>query len=134
MGKGDYRSSGQRVAETSNNVEPPPCQGITPNSNGTYMGRRIETRPDQLDKHEFWDSFRDYLQSQNNRTTANDRINYAKKYYTILVNNDPSEILPLSFAKRIHIMKASTAFTGIYKIWQDIIDLIDFPTAYVLVS
>jgi hypothetical protein len=42
----------------------------------------------------------------------------------ILVNNDPSEILPLSFDKRIHIMKALTAlskFTGSYNFWQDII-------------
>jgi hypothetical protein len=43
--------------------------------------------------------------------------NYAKKYYMIFVNNDPSEILPLSFNKRVHIMKALTAlskFTGQY--------------------
>jgi hypothetical protein len=34
------------------------------------------------------------LKSLNSRGTVNDRINYAKEYYRILVNNDASEILP----------------------------------------
>jgi hypothetical protein len=77
-----------------------------------------------MDNQHFWHSFRDYLLSQNNVTTANDRINYAKKYYYVLLRSDPSDIISLSFNKRAHIMKALTAlskFTGDYHIWQDMI-------------
>ena len=63
--------------------------------------RRFEPDPNQFVNQEFWNSFRDYLKNQNNKTTASDRIDYAKKYYYVLVNNDPSDILSLSFNKRL---------------------------------
>ena len=112
-------------AGSDSNQRPPPCQGITPSRNVSNFGHRFESNPTHFNNQEFWDSFGDYLQTQNNRTTSNDRINYAKKYYYILLNNDPSEILSLSFHKRIHIMKALTAlskFTGNYHVWQDMIN------------
>jgi hypothetical protein len=92
----------------------PACQGITSIDN--EIGRRFEsTLPAWITRRTI---------SNSNRTTANDRISYTKKYYMVLINNDPSEILPLSFNKRIHIMKALTAFskfTGFYNLWQEMI-------------
>jgi Archaeal phage integrase len=72
----------------------------------------------------FWDHFKEYLQTQNNTNTINDRLNYAKIYYYILQNNDPSDILSLSFDKRIHIMKALKSlskFSGCYDYWKSLI-------------
>jgi hypothetical protein len=52
----------------------------------------------------FWLNFREYLQTQNTRSTVNDRINYARRYYSMLLDDDLSEILALSSDKRTHVI------------------------------
>jgi hypothetical protein len=69
----------------------------------------------------FCHNFKEYLLSQNSKSTANDRINYAKKYYDILIADDLSAILALSPDKRTHVMKALTSlskFCGCYDYWH----------------
>ena len=100
----------------SNHVRP--TKNLRTNSNIL----RISTNENENEI--FWNHFKEYLQTQNNTNTINDRLNYAKKYYYILQNNDPSDILSLSFDKRIHIMKALTSlskFSGCYDYWKSII-------------
>jgi hypothetical protein len=72
----------------------------------------------------FWHNFKEYLLTQNSKSTVNDRINYAKKYYDILVVDDLSAILALSADKRTHVMKALTSlskFCGCYDYWRSMI-------------
>ena len=72
----------------------------------------------------FWHNFREYLLTQNSKSTINDRINYAKKYSDILVEDDLSTILALSADKRTHVMKALTSlskFCGCYDYWRSLI-------------
>jgi hypothetical protein len=72
----------------------------------------------------FWLNFREYLQTQNTRSTVNDRINYARRYYSMLLDDDLSEILGLSSDKRTHVMKALTSlskFCGCYDYWKSMI-------------
>ena len=77
----------------------------------------------QLD-NEFWDGFKRHLSSITSNDTRNDRISYAKKYYSILYDGNASELLALSNDKRIHAMKSISAiskYLGCYDLWKQII-------------
>jgi hypothetical protein len=72
----------------------------------------------------FWINFKEYLLTQNSKSTVSDRINYAKKYYDVLVADDLSTILTLSADKRTHVMKGLTSlskFCGCYDYWRSMI-------------
>ncbi len=77
----------------------------------------------QLDS-EFWHRFKEHLSSITSNETRNDRISYAKKYYSILYDGNASELLALSNDKRIHAMKSISAiskYLGCYDLWKQII-------------
>ena len=59
----------------------------------------------------FWSKYEIYLSNNVNPKTAIDRITYAKKFYSILVNenendNQMQQLLQFPEQKRVHVMKA----------------------------
>jgi hypothetical protein len=78
----------------------------------------------QLD-NAFWEQYKVHLSTATNNETRNDRISYAKKYYSILYSGNASELLTLSNDKRIHAMKSISSlskYLGCYDTWKRIIE------------
>ena len=85
------------------------------------LPKSVRTNGSQID----WDDYKQYLAKNFNQTTAKARLSYSIKYYKVLTIGDASEIMVLSFDKRIHIMKALATlskFLGCYDMWKLIID------------
>jgi len=72
-----------------------------------------------------WTGYKQYLEKNFNGHTAKARLSYSIKYSKVLVNEDASEIVVLSFDKRMHIMKALATlskFLGCYDRWKKIVE------------
>lgn len=67
-----------------------------------------------------WQQFHSFLLQRMTKTTASDRLCYAKQY----ANLPPSELLQLPPNKRLHVQKALSClarFTGRYDIWRSLL-------------
>jgi hypothetical protein len=116
------------------NQRSPPCQGVlladigketikqTYNRSNIDVGRDFKSSPPiSID----WKQFHQFLLQRMTAKTAEDRMQYAKRYVDILANNNSgnacSELLSATPNKRIHIMKALSSvarFTGRSEQWR----------------
>ena len=73
----------------------------------------------------YWVAYKQYLAKNFNSHTAKARFSYSVKYCQILTNGDASNLVVLSYDKRMHVMKALATlskFLGCYDVWKVIID------------
>jgi hypothetical protein len=73
--------------------------------------------------HNFWNAYKNYLESGYRHETMKAKFSYARQYYKVLADQNASHLLRLQPTKRIHVMKAISTlskFLGCYNIWQDI--------------
>lgn len=85
------------------------------------LPKSVRTNDSQID----WVAYKQYLGKNFNKTTAKARLSYSIKYYKVLTIGDASEIMVLSFDKRIHIMKSLATFSkflGCYDQWKKIVE------------
>jgi hypothetical protein len=85
------------------------------------LPKSVRTNGSQID----WVGYKQYLAKNFSKTTAKARLSYSIKYYKVLTIGDASEIMVLSFDKRIHIMKALATFSkflGCYDQWKKIVE------------
>jgi hypothetical protein len=67
-----------------------------------------------------WQQFYNFLLQRMTAKTAEDRLRYAKQFYSLLLNGDAHSLLSVPPNKRIHIMKALSSlarFTGQQDLW-----------------
>ena len=85
------------------------------------LPKSVRTNGSQID----WVGYRLYLGKNFNKTTSKARPSFSIKYYKVLASGDTSEIVVLSYDKRIHVMKALATlskFLGSYDQWKKIIE------------
>ncbi len=70
------------------------------------LERRTLNRGDFAEKSLDWGSFRKYFLRNHSQRHVKDTVNYAKKYFHCLANEDFSELTTLSASKRRHVMAA----------------------------
>ena len=74
-----------------------------------------------IENIDFWRRYKEFISNNVNKRTTLDRINYSKKYYQILRDDNAQELLSLPVGKRVHVMKALASlskFTGCYDKWN----------------
>jgi hypothetical protein len=84
------------------------------------LPKSVRTNVSQID----WVAYKQYLGKNFNNHTAKARFSYSTKYCQILLNEDASSLVVLSFDKRMHIMKALATlskFLGCYDQWKKIV-------------
>jgi hypothetical protein len=71
--------------------------------NQSYQG--ISETVNYIDNDEkFWLNYKEYLLRNGNKTTANIRLSYSKKYYHVLIEGNAQKILSLSKQKRLQVI------------------------------
>jgi hypothetical protein len=75
--------------------------------------------------NDLWNNFKNYLMAQKQSPhTIRNKLQYVKKFYGVLENEDAKCLLNLSVETRQHAMKSLSSlskYLGIYDKWQAII-------------
>ncbi|MGI9010571.1 MAG: hypothetical protein ACR2F1_05220 [Nitrososphaeraceae archaeon] len=73
--------------------------------------------------NEFWNNFEEYLVKSYRKSSVRCGLLYAKKYFTIIKEENAQSLLALSYNKRLQVMKSLailSKFLGCYDRWKQI--------------
>ena len=73
--------------------------------------------------NEFWNNFEEYLVKSYRKSSVRCRLLYAKKYFTVIKEENAQALLVLPYTKRLQVMKSLailSKFLGCYDRWKQI--------------